>query len=138
MITLRRTERSLAAALDAALSALDLTAAQFHVLEELTVTSVLHVGELAWRHGVTRQSMHGIVRNLARDRLVALAPTEHGVRNIWLTNDGRERLVLAREAVSGIERRIAATFESAHGAALVRQLTDISRSLEVRRGWWWD
>lgn len=135
--TLRRTERSLAAALDAALSALDLTSAQFHV-EELTVTSVLHVGELAWRHRVTRQSMHGIVRNLARARLVALAPTEHGVRNIWLTPDGRERLASAREAVSKIERRVAAAVGTQDGASLVRQLADISRSVEERRGWWWD
>ena len=57
--TLRRTERSLASTLDAAVSAVDLTGAQFHVLEELTVTSVLHSGELAWRHRVTRQSMQG-------------------------------------------------------------------------------
>jgi DNA-binding MarR family transcriptional regulator len=138
MTTLRRTERSLAAALDAALSALDLTAAQFHVLEELTVTSALHVGELAWRHGVTRQSMHGIVRNLARAQLVALAPSEHGVRNICLTRDGRERLVSAREAVSGIERRVAAAVGSEGGASLARQLGDISRSVDERRGWWWD
>ena len=45
--TLRRTERSVASALEEALSAVDLTAAQFHVLEELTVTEVLHAGELA-------------------------------------------------------------------------------------------
>jgi hypothetical protein len=42
--TLRRTERSVAAALEAAVSAVGLTAAQFHVLEELTVTEVLHAG----------------------------------------------------------------------------------------------
>jgi DNA-binding MarR family transcriptional regulator len=82
--TLRRTERTLASALEEALRAVDLTAAQFHVLEELTVTEVLHVGELAWRLRVTRQSMHGIVQNLARAHLVKLAPKEHGSRNLWL------------------------------------------------------
>jgi len=95
--TLRRTERSIAAALDAALIVVDLTPAQFHVLEELTTTTVLHAGELAWRHRVTHQSMHGIVRNLARADLVELAPREHGVRNILAvglrdrTTGGRRR-----------------------------------------------
>ena len=64
----------MASAIYATVRDLDLTAAQFHVLEELTGTSVLHVGDLAWRHRVTRQSMQGIVRNLARDHLVELAP----------------------------------------------------------------
>lgn len=135
--TLRRTERSLASALDATLKALDLTAAQFHVLEELTVTTVLHAGELAWRHRVTRQSMQGIVRNLERAGLVELAPKEHGVRNIWLTSEGRERLVLAREAVSDIERRIGAAVGPGNGASRVRQLDHIGHSLEGR-DWWWD
>jgi DNA-binding MarR family transcriptional regulator len=96
MTTLRRTERTLAAALDAALSDVGITAAQFHALEELTVTTVVHVGELAWRHRVTRQSMHGIVRNLADAGLVELAPREHGVRNLWPTTSGSELVILAR------------------------------------------
>jgi DNA-binding MarR family transcriptional regulator len=91
-----------AAALDAALSAVDLTVAQFHVPEELTVTEVLHVGELAWRHRVSRQSMHGIVQNLARAHLVELAPKEHGARNVWLTQDGRDRLLQGRERVTPV------------------------------------
>ena len=94
--TLRRTERSVAAALEAAASTVNLTAAQFHGLEELTVTEVLQAGELAWRHRVTRQSMHGIVQNLARAHLVELAPKEHGSRNVWLTQGGRARLLQAR------------------------------------------
>lgn len=109
------------------------------MLEELTVTTVLHGGLLAWRHRVSRQSLQGIVRNLARARLVELAPKEHGVRNIWLTSHGRERLVSAREAVSGIERRIGSAVGSGNGASLVRLLVDIGRSLEdERRDWWWD
>lgn len=88
--TLRRTERSVAAALEAAAGTVNLTAAQFHVLEELTVTEVLQAGELAWRHRVTRQSMHGIVQNLARAHLVELAPKEHGSRSAWLTQGGRD------------------------------------------------
>ena len=137
--TLRRTERSLASALDAAVDAVDLTAAQFHVLEELTVTSVLHSGELAWRHRVTRQSMQGIVRNLARAHLVERAPMENGVRNIWLTNGGRDRLILARQAVSEIERRVGEAVTLGNGALLIRLLDRIGRSLEGEPGeWWWD
>jgi DNA-binding MarR family transcriptional regulator len=134
--TLRRTERIIASILDAAVRDLDLTAAQFHVLEELTVTSVLHVGELASRHRVTRQSMQGIVRNLARTDLVELAPKEHGVRNIWLTEGGRDRLLSAREAVFEIERRVAAATD-ANGALLIRLLSGIGRSLEGNSGEWW-
>jgi DNA-binding MarR family transcriptional regulator len=137
MTTLRRTERSLASALDSAVSAVNLTAAQFHVLEELTVTSVLHAGEPAWRHRVTRQSMQGIVRNLARADLVAVAPMEHGVRHIWLTSSGRERLVLARETTAEIERRVDAAVRRGNGAALVQLLTWIDRSLEGEPGEWW-
>ena len=139
MTTLRRTERSLAAALEAALSAVGPTAAQFHVLEELTVTTVLHAGELAWRHRVTRQSMQGIVRNLVDADLVELAPKEHGVRNIWLTTGGCERLILARQTVSEIERRVGAAVTPGNGALLVQQLSGIGRSLEGEpREWWWD
>ncbi|HUF58942.1 MAG TPA: hypothetical protein VMR89_05600 [Actinomycetota bacterium] len=46
--------------------------------------------------------------------------------------------VSAREAISGIERLVAAAVGSEGGASLVRQLADISRSVEERRGWWWD
>jgi DNA-binding MarR family transcriptional regulator len=137
--TLRRTERSVAAALEEALSAIDLTAAQFHVLEELTVTEVLHAGELAWRQRVTRQSMHGIVQNLAKVQLVELAPKEHGARNVWLTRGGRERFLQARERVSPIERRVGAAIAERDRGSLVRLLTDIGRSVQgTPREWWWD
>lgn len=137
--TLRRTERSVAAALDAALRAADLTAAQFHVLEELTVTEVLHVGELAWRHRVTRQSIHGIVQNLARAHVVELAPKEHGSRNVWLTQDGRDRLLQARERVTPVERKVGAAVAGGDGGPLVRSFSGIGRSVEgVPREWWWE
>ena len=137
--TLRRTERSVASALEEALRAVDLTAAQFHVLEELTVTEVLHVGELAWRLRVTRQSMHGIVRNLERAHLVELAPKEHGSRNLWLTTRGRHRLLQAREKTSGIELRVEAAVAGENGGPLVRLLSSIGRSVEGdAREWWWD
>ena len=129
----------MASALEEALSAVDLTAAQFHVLEELTVTEVLHAGELAWRHRVTRQSMHGIVRNLAREHLVELAPKEHGSRNLWLTTRGRDRLLQAREKVSGIERRVGAAVAGEDAGSLVRLLCGIGRSVDGHaREWWWD
>jgi DNA-binding MarR family transcriptional regulator len=136
--TLRRTERSVAAALEEALSAVDLTAAQFHVLEELTVTEVLHAGELAWRHRVTRQSMHGIVRNLAKAHLVDMAPKEHGSRNVWLTQAGRDRLLQARDQVAPVERQVGAAVGDEDGGPLVRSLTGIGRSVEgAPREWWW-
>lgn len=137
--TLRRTERSVAAALEAAVSAVDLTAAQFHVLEELTVTEVLHAGELAWRHRVTRQSMQGIVRNLERAHLVEVAPKEHGSRSIWLTQGGRDRLLQARDRVSPVEREVAAAVAGEDGGPLVRLLTGIGRSVDgTSREWWWE
>jgi DNA-binding MarR family transcriptional regulator len=129
-------ERIMASTLDAAVRDLDFTAAQFHVLEELTVTSVLHVGELAWRHRVTRRSMQGIVQNLARDHLVELAPEEHGIRNIWLTEGRRHRLISARETVSGVEGRVEAAVTDGNGALLVRLLSRIGRSLEGEPGEW--
>jgi DNA-binding MarR family transcriptional regulator len=137
--TLRRTERSVAAALDEALRAVDLSSAQFHVLEELTVTQVLHAGELAWRHRVTRQSMHGIVQNLAKAHLVDLAPKEHGARNIWLTQGGRDRLLQARERVTPVERQVGAAVADEDGGRLMRLLLSIGRSVEgAPREWWWD
>jgi DNA-binding MarR family transcriptional regulator len=137
--TLRRTERSVASALEEALRAVDLTAAQFHVLEELTVTEVLHTGELAWRLRVTRQSMHGIVQNLARAHLVELAPKEHGTRNVWLTEGGRDRLLKARDRVAPIERQVGAAVADGDRGPLVRLLSSIGRSVgATRREWWWD
>ena len=137
--TLRRTERSVAAALEAAVNAVDLTAAQFHVLEKLTVTDVLHTGELAWRHRVTRQSMHGIVQNLARTHLVELAPKEHGSRNIWLTQGGRDRLLQARDQVFSIERQVGAAVAGGNRGPLLRLLSGIERSVEgTPRERWWD
>ena len=137
--TLRRTERSVAAALDEALRAVDLTSAQFHVLEELTVTQVLYAGELAWRHRVTRQSMHGIVQNLAKAHLVDLAPKEHGARNVWLTQGGRDRLLQARERVTPVERQVGAAVADEDGGPLMRLLSSIGRSVVGDpREWWWD
>lgn len=137
--TLRRTERSVAAALEAAAGTVNLTAAQFHVLEELTVTEVLQAGELAWRHRVTRQSMHGIVQNLARAHLVELAPKEHGSRSAWLTQGGRDRLLQARDRVAPIERQVGAAVADGDRGPLVRLLSGIGRSVGATpREWWWD
>jgi DNA-binding MarR family transcriptional regulator len=119
-----------AAAVEAAASTVNLTAAQFHVLEELTVTEVLQAGELAWRHRVTRQSMHGVVQNLARANLVELAPKEHGSRNVWLTQGGRDPLLQARDRVAPIERQVGAAVADGDRGPLVRLLSGIGRSVE--------
>ena len=139
MTALRRVDRSLRAVLDAALDEAGITAATFHVMEELTVTPVLHAGELAWRLRITRQSVHGIVRSLIREGLVEIAPMEGGIRNLWLTAEGRDRILVARKLTTRIERRIAAAVPSADREALLRMLDRIRGAVEGdARRWWWE
>jgi hypothetical protein len=64
---------------------------------------------------------------------------EGGIRNLWLTAEGRDRILVARKLTTSIERRIAAAVPSADREALLRMLDRIRGAVEGdARRWWWE
>ena len=126
----------LEARLDRALNGCGLSFAQYEVMEVLVAEPKLHTGELGRRLHITRQSAHGLLKQLARAGLVELLPRDGGVRCAWLTTAGEKRLDLCRRALESIERA-AATLSDAAGHDLREALSNLEASLVPRPRPWW-
>jgi DNA-binding MarR family transcriptional regulator len=102
----RRFARRLQTRLDEALEGFGLSYAQYEVMEHLAERPNLHAGELGRRLRITRQSAHGLLKQLARADLIDLLPPDYGARPARLTAAGRRRLDHGRRAVRTIHAQL--------------------------------
>jgi DNA-binding MarR family transcriptional regulator len=91
----RRVYHLLMFRLDSAVSGAFISFAQYEVLALLERDPNIHAAAIARSLRVTRQTTHGLVRQLLRAHLVELLPVDGGVRGIELTREGRDRLEFA-------------------------------------------
>lgn len=98
----RRFARRLQTRLDESLEGLGISYAQYEVMEHLAERPNLHAGELGRRLRITRQTAHGLLRQLVRADLIDLLPPDGGARPARLTHAGRRRLDHGRQAVLAI------------------------------------
>jgi DNA-binding MarR family transcriptional regulator len=102
----RRFARRLQTRLDESLEGIALSYAQYEVMEHLAERPNLHAGELGRLLRITRQTAHGLLKQLARADLIDLLPPDGGARPARLTAAGRRRLELGRQAISTIHAEL--------------------------------
>jgi DNA-binding MarR family transcriptional regulator len=100
--SVRRLEQRLSDSIDGGLEELGLTTSLYLCLEALDREPRVHASQLARNLGITRQSVHALVVKLRRMDLVDLLPVDLGVRGLLLTELGRRRLAVARDAVQDV------------------------------------
>jgi DNA-binding MarR family transcriptional regulator len=100
--SVRRLEQRLSDSIDGALEEIGLTTSLYLSLEALDREPRIHASQLARNLGITRQSVHALVVELRRMDLLDLLPLDLGVRGLLLTDLGRRRLDVARDAVQDV------------------------------------
>lgn len=125
---LRRSQLALQTAFDDALRDLDLTAAQFTLLDALATFPGASNAELARSCSVTPQSMHGVMQLMEQRGLLVREPHRvHGrVIRGYLSNAGEVKLAVARSRIADLESRFFAGFTGEERAQFSRLLGMIS------------
>lgn len=103
----RRLSRRLGTRLDEALDELEISYAQFEILELLTRDRNAHAAAIARRLHESRQIVSRLLLKLDRAGLVELLPPDGGVRVPLVTNNGRRRIRYASEATAELRAKIA-------------------------------
>lgn len=102
----RRLSRRLGTRLDEALDELEISYAQFEILELLTRDRNAHAAAIARRLQESRQIVSRLLLKLDRAGLVELLPPDGGVRVPLVTNNGRRRIRYASEATAELRAKI--------------------------------
>ena len=128
---LKKATSALRSAMDNALRPLDLTVPQYACLEALRQRPGLSGAELARTVFVTRQSMNLVLKGLEDRGLLDRPPVPgHGkALPTELTAAGHERLQAARQALSGVEKKMLAALTSSAQRRLCADLTAIATAL---------
>ena len=135
----RRFARRLQTRLDEALEGLAISYAQYEVMEHLAARPNLHAGELGRRLRITRQTAHGLLKQLARADLIDLLPSDGGARPARLTTAGRRRLEYGRQAVLTIHAELElAPPEKRSDFLVATSALDARIAPAPRRAWWFD
>ncbi|WP_315094547.1 MarR family transcriptional regulator [uncultured Cellulomonas sp.] len=118
-------------AMDAVLRPLDLTITQYSCLELLAQRPGLSSSDLARGAFVSRQSMHVLLQQLAREGLVSRAEQAPVGRVLptQITALGRERLAGASTAVAAVESRMVDALPAGDRAELRRLLRECVAAL---------
>jgi len=108
-----------------ALTAHELSVAQFASLMILDREPGLSVADVARKVGSARQSANEMLAGLERAGLIERRPhpTDRRVQQFQLTDAGRERLAAARPTVRAVEQRLSAGFAPEQLAAVNAWLT---------------
>jgi DNA-binding MarR family transcriptional regulator len=132
----RRLSRRLGSRLDDALEELDISYAQFELLELLTRDRNAHAAALARRLHVSRQIASRLLAKLDRAGLIEMLPPDGGVRVPVVTRNGRRRIELAADATEPVRERIAQITPDRR-AAFVAIVDDLEGALRPPRRPWW-
>jgi DNA-binding MarR family transcriptional regulator len=135
----RRLSRSLGTRLDEALEDLEISYAQFEILELLTRDRNAHAAAIAKQLHESRQIVSRLLIKLDRAGLVELLPPDGGVRVPLVTNNGKRRIRYATEATAELRAKIAEVSPERLQAflAVFASLEDALRPPPQRR-WWFD
>lgn len=135
--SVRRLEQRLSDSIDGGLEELGLSTSLYLCLEALDREPRVHASQLARNLWITRQSIHAVVAKLRKMDLVDLLPVDLGVRGLLLTDLGRRRLHLARDAVRDVIGPL-------HRDLSTRELDDLANlaercvhALRPRQFRWW-
>jgi DNA-binding MarR family transcriptional regulator len=125
---LRRAGAAQRLAMERALATLDLTPAQFAMMEWLEREPGLSGAEFARRERITPPTSSVIVANLERKGLVTRKRSASAGRaqRLELTLLGRTAVVEGQNAVAEVRKRLAVGLDPAHFQALLRWLKSVS------------
>jgi DNA-binding MarR family transcriptional regulator len=131
---LRQAWQSFHGAMDAALRAHGLTAAQYAALSVLARDPGMSGAELARACNTSAQAMNGVVVTMERGGLIRRAPhPTHGrILEVTLTDRGRATLDAATPAVRELEATIEAGLTGEQLAALKAWLVAAAQRLQAR------
>ena len=133
----RRLSRRLGTRLDEALDELEISYAQFEILELLTSDRNAHAAAIARRLHGSRQIVSRLLIKLDRAGLIELLPPDGGVRVPLVTNNEKRRIRYATEATTELRAEIAEV-----GLERLRAFLAVLASLEDAlrpppdRPWW--
>jgi DNA-binding MarR family transcriptional regulator len=133
----RRLSRQLGTRLDEALDELEISYAQFEILELLTRDRSAHAAAIARRLHESRQIVSRLLIKLDRAGLVELLPPDGGVRVPLVTRNGSRRIRYANEATAELRAKIAEVHPERLRTflAVVASLEDALRP-PPGRPWW--
>lgn len=128
---LKRAQHVLRVSMDSALRPLELTTPQYAVLCAIEAETGLSNARLARAAFVTPQTMHGLLANLERSKLLAREPDPaHGrVLRTQLTDRGQQVLAQAHRLVAVIENHMIASLGTAASSEMTAALTKCADDL---------
>lgn len=131
---LRQAQGAFRHAGDAALAETSLTLPQYGVLSWLMIHGALSGAELARLSLQTPQTLDSVIKNLARNGLVARTPDPiHGrILRVALTEEGRRRVAAAKRRIDALERRLTAGLGAKEERAVRAWLAAVARDLLPR------
>jgi DNA-binding MarR family transcriptional regulator len=135
--SIRRLEQRLSDSIDGGLEELGLTTSLYLSLDALDREPRVHASQLARNLGITRQPVHALVVKLRRMDLVELLPLDLGVRGLFLTDLGRRRLHVARDAVQDVLAPLHDDLSPRELAGLARLAGHCVHALRPRLLRWW-
>jgi DNA-binding MarR family transcriptional regulator len=126
---LKKTQHRLRLCMDEALKSLGLTTPQYAVLAQLEIQPGISSAALARAAFITPQSMHAIVLNLERQKLIQRqADPKHGrILRAELSIQGQELVQKAHACILDVEEKMLATISPTNKArleALLRECFD--------------
>ncbi len=134
----RRFQRRLETRLDAALEELEISYAQFEILELLSRDRNAHAAAIARRLHETRQIVSRLLIKLDRAGLVELLPPDGGVRVPLVTRLGKRRIELSLQATAEICEKVNQVGPQ-RLSAFIAVADDLDSALRPPpRSWWLD
>lgn len=132
---LKQTQHALRLHMDEALKALDLTTPQYSVLAQLELRPGISNAALARSAFITAQTMHGIISNLEKRKLVVRnSDPEHGrILRTELTNQGAALVNRAHSVIQKAESAITSAMDKESIARLEKLLLQIFNNLNSTR-----
>lgn len=128
---LKKTQHALRLHMDEALRALELTTPQYAVLAQAELRPGISNAALARSAFITAQTMHGIVSNLEKRKLVQRkSDPGHGrVLCTELTKQGRKVVAEAHDIIRKVESRMLVTISKDHKVLLEKLLLECFNNL---------
>ena len=131
-------QRRLETSLDAALEELEISYAQFEILELLTRDRNAHAAAIARRLHETRQIVSRLLIKLDRAGLVELLPPDGGVRVPLITRLGKRRVELSIQASAEVCEKVS-QLSPQRLRAFIAVAEDLGSALKPPpRPWWLD
>lgn len=129
---LKATQHALRLQMDEALRSLDLTTPQYSVLAQLELKPGISNASLARSSFITAQTMHGIISNLEKRKLVERSSDpEHGrILSASLSKEGLAMVQKAHQMICDVEARMLRTLSPEKKVLLEEILSECFANLQ--------